>query len=71
MSFYEIETGLSTILHGVEMRKEDRANMALRLKAKLAELRACGVDMALMEDDEEDQEIVPAPARAPKAAIAV
>jgi len=53
MSFFDIETGLSTLLQGVERRKDDRALLAAKLKSKLRELEACGLVVAFDEDDTE------------------
>jgi len=53
MSFYDIETGLSTLLQGVDRRKDDRAALATKLKAKLRELQACGLAVDV-DDDEAD-----------------
>jgi len=50
MSFYDIETGLSTSLQGSDRRKDDRVALASKLRAKLRELRACGLDVEFDED---------------------
>jgi len=50
MSFYDIESGLSTLLQGVDRRKDDRAAVAAKLKAKLRELKACGLAVELDDD---------------------
>ena len=51
MSFYDIETGLSALLHGADRRKDDRAMLATKLKAKLRELQAAGLVVSLDDDD--------------------
>lgn len=53
MSFYDIESGLSTLLTGVDRRKDDRAALAVKLKAKLRELQACGLEVDFEDDDSE------------------
>ena len=50
MSFYDIESGLSTLLTGADRRKDDRAALAVKLKAKLRELQACGLDVEFDDD---------------------
>jgi len=55
MSFYVI--GVLSQLQGADRRKDDRAALALKLKAKLRELRACGV---LVDVDDDDDPVQPA-----------
>ena len=50
MSFFDFETGLSALAQGVDRRKDDRAALALKLKAKLKELRAAGLDVDFEDD---------------------
>ena len=50
MSFYDIETGLSTLLQGADRRRDDRAALASKLKAKLRELQACGLAVEFDDD---------------------
>ena len=58
MSFYEIESGLSSLVQGVDRKKADQA-AHLRLKRKLQELRDCGLNVDLSIDaDEADDDIV-------------
>jgi len=54
MSFYDIETGLSTLLTGVDRGKDERAALAVKLKAKLRELQACGLVVDFDDDAEPD-----------------
>jgi len=49
MSFYEIESGFSTILQGGDRKAADQAAF-LRLKNKLQELRDCGLDLVMPTD---------------------
>jgi hypothetical protein len=49
MSFYDIETGLSTLTAGADRRKDDAA-LAVKLKAKLRELQACGLEVEFEDD---------------------
>ncbi len=49
MSFYEIESGFSTMLQGVDRKAADRAAFE-RLKSKLLELRECGIDVEMPAD---------------------
>jgi hypothetical protein len=53
MSFYEIESGLSTLITPAERKREEAASM-MRLRAKLKELNACGLALTLPPDDGED-----------------
>ena len=46
MSFYEIESGFSTILQGGDRKAADQAAFE-RLKSKLIELRSCGLRVEL------------------------
>jgi hypothetical protein len=49
MSFYEIESGFSTILQGGDRKAADQAAFE-RLKSKLLELRDCGLDVVMPVD---------------------
>jgi hypothetical protein len=49
MSFYEIESGFTTMLQGVDRKAADRAAFE-RLKSKLLELRDCGLDLEMPSD---------------------
>ena len=46
MSFYEIESGFSTMLQGIDRKKADQAAFE-RLKSKLLELRSYGIDVEM------------------------
>jgi len=48
MSFFDFESGFSGVAH--DRRKDDRAALAVKLKAKLKELRAAGLDLDLEDD---------------------
>ena len=50
MGFYDIETGQSGLAHGFDRGKDDRAALAAKLKAKLRELRACGLAVEFEDD---------------------
>ena len=56
MSFYDIGTGATSLQQGIDRRKDDRAALAIKLKAKLRELRAAGLEV---EFDEEEVEAAP------------
>jgi hypothetical protein len=51
MSFYDIETGSTTAVPGADRRKDDRAALAAKLKAKLRELQACGLPVDFEADE--------------------
>jgi hypothetical protein len=63
MSFYDIETGLSTLTAGADRRKDDVA-LAVKLKAKLRELRACGFEVEFDDDAGEPAHRLSRPASA-------
>ena len=48
-SFYEIESGFSTMLQGIDRKKADFAANQ-RLRAKLLELQSCGLVIDLPQD---------------------
>lgn len=48
MSFFDFESGFSNLAH--DRRKEDRVALATKLKAKLRELQAAGLDVDLEDD---------------------
>ena len=62
MSFYDIGTGLSTLSQGRDRHKDDRAALALKLRAKLKELRAAGLELDFEDDVMADEAMNGAPA---------
>jgi hypothetical protein len=58
MSFYGIETGLTSFLGRSEKRPIDRTETARRIAEKLAELRASGV-FGDTDADTDDPEAIP------------
>jgi len=60
MSFFDFETGHSAL---ADRRKDDRAALAMKLKAKLKELQAAGLDVNFDDDIMADEVMNKVPAK--------
>ena len=55
MSFFDFGTGQLHGHHNIDRRKDDRAAVAVKLKAKLKELRDAGVRIEFEDDVRADE----------------